>query len=129
MTDARMPFRVGSIISADLTVPDAEKVRDFYQAVIGWQVEDFDMGDYNDYLLKTADGDQPVGGVCHARGDNRALPPVWLVYVSVADLEQSTKTCVDLGGKVLTQNDQYAVIQDPAGAILAITREPDTAEF
>ncbi|MGW5361032.1 VOC family protein [Actinopolymorpha pittospori] len=129
MTDARMPFRVGSIISADLTVPDAEKVRDFYQAVIGWQVEDFDMGDYNDYLLKTADGDQPVGGVCHARGDNQALPPVWLVYVSVADLEQSTKTCVDLGGKVLTQNDQYAVIQDPAGAILAITREPDTAEF
>lgn len=129
MTDARMPFRVGSIISADLTVPDAEKVRDFYQAVIGWQVEDFDMGDYNDYLLKTADGDQPVGGVCHARGDNQTLPPVWLVYVSVADLEQSTMTCVDLGGKVLTQNDQYAVIQDPAGAILAITREPDTAEF
>lgn len=129
MTDARVPFRVGSIISADLTVPEAEQVRDFYQAVIGWQVEDFEMGGYNDYLLKTADGQQPVGGVCHARGDNQGLPPVWLVYVSVADLEQSAKTCVDLGGKILTRNDQYAVIQDPAGAILAITREPDTAEF
>ena len=30
---------------------------------------------------------QPVSGICHARGSNADLPPVWLIYITVADLE------------------------------------------
>jgi len=39
-----MKSRVGSIIWRDLTVPDAERVCDFYTAVIGWEHEDVNMG-------------------------------------------------------------------------------------
>jgi predicted enzyme related to lactoylglutathione lyase len=120
-------YRVGSIISADLTVENAAAVRDFYEGVIGWVIDDFDMGGYNDYMVKTADGQQLVGGLCHARGENAGLPPVWLVYINVADLGLSIQRCVELGGKVLVQNDQYAVVQDPAGAVLAIAHEPEEA--
>lgn len=120
-------YRVGSIVSADLTVDDAAALRDFYEGVIGWAVDDFDMGGYHDYMLRSADGEQLVGGLCHSRGENAGLPAVWLVYVNVADLDRSAERCVELGGKVLVRNDQYAVIQDPAGAILAITHEAEEA--
>src|SRR5690606_23699696 len=104
-------YKIGSIISTDLTVDDADSLKDFYQAVIGWDVENFNMGNYNDYMLKSADGKELVGGICHSEGSNRNLPPVWLVYINVADLAQSARKCEELGGKVLVENDQYAVIQ------------------
>ena len=36
----------GTIGWRDLTVPDAAKVRDFYQAVVGWKSEEY-CGDFN----------------------------------------------------------------------------------
>ncbi|MEZ4561373.1 MAG: hypothetical protein R2853_01380 [Thermomicrobiales bacterium] len=33
----------GTLIGLDLTVPNAEGVRDFYASVIGWDVEPFDL--------------------------------------------------------------------------------------
>ncbi|TSI17922.1 VOC family protein [Brevibacterium aurantiacum] len=113
--------RIGTIVSADLTVPEAGPLRDFYTDVIGWTVEEWDMEGYSDYFLKTADGADYVGGICHRRGANASLPPVWLVYINVADVAVSAQRCTALGGKVLVHNDQFAVIEDPAGSILAIT--------
>lgn len=34
---------IGSLGWTDLTVPDAERIRDFYQAVVGWRAEPVDM--------------------------------------------------------------------------------------
>ena len=120
------------IISADLTVPNADEVLAFYQAVIGWETEGLTMqdeqGTYTDHVVKDGTGEW-VGGICHRRGVNADLPPVWMVYVQVANIEQSLDQCLALGGQVLKRsflddgNLQYAVIQDPAGAILALTRE------
>jgi uncharacterized protein len=71
---------VGRIGWLDLTVPDAETTRDFYQAVVGWTSEAFEMGDgaerYADYVMVDAAG-KPTAGVCHRRGPNAGLPPVW----------------------------------------------------
>jgi len=36
-------FPTGTIISADLTVPNADAVRDFYKQVIGWESESLAM--------------------------------------------------------------------------------------
>ena len=71
----------------DLTVPDADRVKNFYQAVVGWTPEAMSMGEYDDYVMK--DGEEPVAGVCHARGMNAGLPPVWLVYLPVPDVEEA----------------------------------------
>ena len=116
----------GTIIGFDLTVPDAEAIRDFYADVIGWRPEPFDMGEYNDYFMKTPDGEQVVAGVCHARGENEGMPPQWLTYVVVVDLDASLQRCRDGGGKVVTAirgdeaQGRYCVVQDPAGAYLAL---------
>ncbi len=60
----------------DLTVEDADALRDYYAAVCGWTVEPVSMGDYDDYTVKDASS-AAVGGICHARGPNTGIPPGW----------------------------------------------------
>jgi len=109
----------------DLTVEDAESVRDFYKEVVGWTSSPLSMGDYDDYVMATPDG-TPVSGVCHARGTNKGLPAQWLLYVNVDDIEASRSACERRGGSLLTPvkhmkgQGSYCVIQDPAGAVMAL---------
>lgn len=121
---------VGAIVSADVTVSNAEEVRDFYQKVLGWQVEELQMsdenGEYADYVMKDANGTW-AAGVCHKRGMNVDLPKQWIVYVNVADVQQSVNACKESGGKVLKEMSHegklvYALIEDPAGCVLAVTK-------
>ncbi len=118
--------QIGTIISADLTVDQADDVRDFYEQVIGWEHVDIEMGGYNDYLMQTKEG-VPVAGVCHQAGPNAGLPKVWMVYFQVEDLEKSLQAVRRLGGKVLREPEgtscgSFAVIEYPAGAICALSQ-------
>ena len=120
----------GSISWTDLTVADAEAVRDFYQAVAGWTPEAQPMGAYSDFVMN-ADG-APVAGICHARGANAAIPPVWLIYITVDDLEHSLDECQRLGGALVGTprsygGGRYCVIKDPAGALCALYQPSDAA--
>ena len=84
------------------------------------------MGGYSDFTMVTAGGGKPVAGICHARGTNAALPPVWLVYITVPDIDASVSRCSELGGQILFAPKEmgsmgrYCVIQDPAGAVAAL---------
>lgn len=118
---------IGSIGWRDLTVEDADGVRDFYAAVTGWTVQDVSMGDYSDYAMADANG-EAVAGVCHARGENADLPPQWLMYVVVADLEKSLDEAAKRGGDIVAptrglMGGKMAVIKDPAGAVVALWEE------
>jgi predicted enzyme related to lactoylglutathione lyase len=93
--------------------------------VLGWFPTAVAMEGYDDYALAPPDGDATIG-ICHARGVNADLPPVWLVYVRVADLDAAMRATVEGGGAVVAgprplQDGRYCVIRDPAGAHLALT--------
>ncbi|MEM7480473.1 MAG: VOC family protein [Acidobacteriota bacterium] len=115
---------VGTVGWMDLTVDNAEEVRDFYQAVVGWEPSPVDMGGYSDFTMNVEGA--PVGGVCHARGGNTGLPPVWLFYVNVADLDESIAACTANGGVIVAgpkdmgEHGRYCVVKDPAGAPFAL---------
>lgn len=116
--------KVGSIGWIDLTVGNASELRDFYADVTGWTAADVDMGEYNDFMMSPPDGD-PVAGVCHARDGNAELPPAWLIYIVVEDLDQSISRCQARGGKVAVGpknmgDARYCIICDPAGAYSAL---------
>ena len=118
-----MPGQIGWI---DLTVPDADAVRDFYQSVTGWLPSPVEMGGYDDFCMTPTGAAEPVAGICQARGGNAGLPPVWLVYITVADLDESIARCQSLGGKILRPTQpvgpkaRFCAIQDPAGAAAAL---------
>jgi predicted enzyme related to lactoylglutathione lyase len=118
-------YRPGQPCWHDLTIPNAEEVRDFYKAVIGWKSTDQSMGDYSDFNMLEPESGECVAGVCHARGSNADIPPQWLTYFWVADFHASVNACTAQGGAVVsgpkTMGDMsYAVIRDPAGAVCAI---------
>jgi uncharacterized protein len=123
MSETEAP-RPGTIGWADLTVPDAEHVRTFYQEVAGWQAEALSMGEYSDYMMSPAAGGAPVAGVCHARGANATMPAQWMIYIVVDDLDASMTRCRDHGGEILVAprggGARYCVIRDPAGAVSAL---------
>ncbi len=117
---------IGAVGWFDLTIPNADELRDFYSKVTGWRPEPLSMGEYNDYVMKTPDTDRAVAGVCHARGTNKDLPPQWMIYINVKNIGESIKTCESLGGSVLMdikemgEYGKYCFIKDPAGAVCAL---------
>lgn len=115
----------GQILWHDLTVDNAEEVSSFYHGVLGWEKEGLSMGDYDDFMIKSSKDGDVVAGVCHARGGNKDIPPQWLMYVKVVNLDESLAKCVELGGKVLGEKRKmgegfYCLIQDPAGAYMML---------
>ena len=118
-------MEVGSVGWLDLTIENAEDVRDFYKSVIGFKSSDVDMDGYNDFVMLAPGSGEGIGGVCHARGGNKDIPPQWILYFIVEDVDASVKTCESLGGKALVGPKKmgeatYCVIQDPAGAVCAL---------
>jgi predicted enzyme related to lactoylglutathione lyase len=114
----------------DLTIPDAAPVRDFYAAVLGCDIAPTDMGGYDDYTLVDPATGLPIGGVCHARGPNAGLPPVWLPYFRVDDLDAALAATTERGGRLLHgprdmgPHGRMAVVADPAGAACALMQPP-----
>ncbi|MEZ4883240.1 MAG: VOC family protein [Chitinophagales bacterium] len=113
---------IGSIIWHDLTVPNAEEVKNFYTEVVGWTASLY--SGYDDFNIHQEDG-QVMAGICYAKGSNANIPPQWLMYVTVANVEESAAKCVEMGGKILDGprmmgNNNFCVIQDPAGAVMAL---------
>ena len=117
--------RHGRIDWQDLTVDNAEQVRDFYSKVAGWVSQPLSMGDYDDYVMLTPDGGSGIAGVCHRRGPNVNIPPQWLIYINVEDLDASIESAQKLGGEIVDGPRQlgegrFVVIRDPAGAVCGL---------
>jgi predicted enzyme related to lactoylglutathione lyase len=120
---------MGRIGWLDLTVSGAPAARDFYRQVVEWSVKNVEMKDggerYSDYTMLGEDGN-PAAGVCHARGVNMDLPPVWMIYLPVGDLPESLRRVQEEGGKVIKAVEGkdgeyvYAGVRDPVGAYLAL---------
>ena len=116
---------VGQVCWRDLTVENAAEVRDFYQAVTGWSSTGQSMGDYEDYNMNRPGDGETVAGICHARGSNANIPPQWLIYIVVEDVDQSAVKCRELGGEVIDGprdmgQSRFCIIKDPAGAVAAL---------
>lgn len=117
---------IGTVGWMDLTVTNAEEVRDFYSNVVGWKPHSLSMGQYDDYVMNTPETKTSTAGICHAKGVNAELPAQWLIYITVANIDESIAVCKKLGGKILIESKNYAgmgmycVIQDPAGAVCAL---------
>ena len=128
---ANAPSSTGRIYWLDLTIPDAPATRDFYSEVVGWVAQNVPMKDgtaqYADYNMLRTDG-SPAAGVCHSRGVNADLPPMWMIYLPVGDLVESVRRVESEGGTVVKAMRDgggklvYAAIKDPVGACLALVQ-------
>jgi hypothetical protein len=68
---------------------------------------------------------ETVAGICHRRAGNADLPPAWIVYFSVLDLDRSVEVVLEAGGAVVSPSrtagaSRYVIVRDPAGAVFAL---------
>ncbi len=112
----------GRFVWRELVTPALDQSRSFYTDLFGWKVATMDMGGapYTIY----AQGDAQVAGMMAP--DMAGVPPFWLDYITVDDVDASRSAVIALGGKALTEGmdipnmGRFAVVQDPAGATFAL---------
>lgn len=113
----------GQFIWYELTSPDPSASKAFYPKFTGWSTAPFD----NDYTMWTTGG-QPLGGLFTMTDEMRAqgVPPNWLGYVEVKNVDESASLATSLGAKVIhgpmdiPGTGRFAIVQDPQGVMLGI---------
>ena len=121
----REKTKIGQICWQDLTVDNADEIRQFYSKVAGWKSQPVNMGQYEDFNMIAAETGEPAAGICHAQGTNAHLPPQWLIYIAVEDADACAERCKAEGGEVIDGpramgKGRVCVIRDPAGAVAAL---------
>jgi len=112
----------------DLRTDQPDAAREFYGAVFGWEYAAVPMAgeEYTTFTVRV--GAAPSGGVGPMMGHDD-VPPHWLNYFAVADVDASVSAASALGGTVLapafdTPFGRMAPIADPAGAVLMVMTLP-----
>jgi len=121
--------RDGEFCWNELVTSDAAAAARFYGELFGWRVlEEMDMGPMGTYRVFGL-GDERIGGMMNApRGS--PMPPAWLYYVSMADLDAALSRLKSRGGKVLNGpvdipgGGRIAQVMDAQGGAFALHRAP-----
>lgn len=114
----------GSPVWVDLTVPDLDDVKPFYEIIFGWDFEDYGE-EFGHYHMIT-NGGAHVGGAMSQSGDGPGQTAAWSVYLKSNDITQSLTDTAAAGGAVLVPAmpvgdlGQMAVVTTPGGEALGI---------
>src|SRR5438093_267935 len=94
----RTKYTPGTFSWVDLTTTDHEGAKSFYGGLFGWEWGEFE-GSPEPYFVITNQGHQN-GGV---RGlAQPGIPPNWLVYFAVEDIDAALAKVQELGGTSVT---------------------------
>jgi predicted enzyme related to lactoylglutathione lyase len=114
----------------DLRTGDPARSRRFYSDLFGWTIVDVPAGPVTMPMFTGVDG--AWGGFTPlAAADDRR--PQWIPYAPVADLDAAVARAAELGATVVRSRVDFpqgsvAVIDDPAGATLALWEAKSVAE-
>ena len=126
-------MKMGAFCWNELMTRDVEAAKSFYSAMFGWQLEAHDMGGftYTTFKLPGAGATEHLGGMMAMDGPQfEGVPPHWMGYIAVADLDASVAKCKELGGEVklppteIPNTGRFSVIADPTGAIVSLFEGP-----
>ena len=114
----------GTLCWADLSTPDAKRASDFYSGLFGWQLIT-DPKDPTGYL-HIKNGEHHIGGIPPAAHRQPGVPPHWMAYFQVDDVDATANKAKEMGAKLylppMTMEGvgRMSVIADPQGAVFAI---------
>ncbi len=118
----------GTLCWADLSTPDSKRAGDFYSGLFGWQLirDEKDPSGY----LHIKNGEHFIGGIPPAAHRPAGVPPHWLAYFWVDDVDASAGKAKQMGANPIVAPmtiegvGRMAVIADPQGAVFAIFNSP-----
>lgn len=105
----------------ELATPQPTEAVAFYRALFGWDETPGNVG-FPYHFLKRPEEAAPFGGMMQAAP---GMPPHWMVYFAVPDLEAALATVTQQGGQsrhpiVSMPQGRFAVVADPHGATFAL---------
>jgi hypothetical protein len=115
----------GRFVWHELMTTDPRVAKDFYSRVVGWKPQAFSQ-DPSYTVLTTKDGMMAGLMMLPAEAASMGAPPSWLVYVGVANVDDTVSQAEDMGAKTLKAPTnipnvgRFAVLQDPQGAVFSV---------
>jgi len=123
-TQTAPPPQPGTFCWNELMTKDIAGAKKFYTALFGWKTEDMDMP-MGKYTMFSA-GPAPAGGLMELKPQQKTATPAWMPYVTVEDVDKSTKKAETLGAKVavpptdIPNMGRFSIITDPTGASIGL---------
>jgi uncharacterized protein len=121
-----MAHMQGRFVWYELMTTDTAAAKTFYRTVIGWETQDAGVAGV-DYSMFTVAG-SPVCGTMDlpATARSMGIPPLWLGYIAVDDVDTLAADIVIDGGVVhraaadIPGIGRFAIVGDPDGATFAL---------
>ena len=130
---AKIMREPGSLTWTELATNDTEAAKKFYTALFGWK-EKTSTGAGMTYTEFSV-GDQPQAGMMEINAEmkSRGVPPNWLPYFQVDDVDNTANAAKSKGAMLLVppmdipNTGRFSVIRDPQGAAFAIYKPQQRA--
>lgn len=120
----------GTVCWTELGTTDPAAAGPFYHALFGWNATDVPMPEgMGAYTLLQQDG-RDTGGIYELTAEQQThhVPPHWLLYTAVEDVDAAADAAREHGGAVVAPPmdvpnvGRMAVLADPEGAMFAVMR-------
>ena len=116
--------KIGAFCWNDLATPNVKASKEFYGELLGWKFTDVDMGEVTYTMIQCED--EEFGGMWQIPTEqNDHIPPHWMAYILVDDIENTLSKAIKMGATVklpITQAGEkgcFSIIIDPTGAHIA----------
>jgi predicted enzyme related to lactoylglutathione lyase len=113
----------GAFCWNELATRDIEKARDFYGKLLGWEFRVHEGTPSKYYIIKNKGNDN--GGLMQMTEEWGEIPPCWIVYFQVSDIDASVKAVQEANGSINvppfdTPVGKISVVCDPQGACFSL---------
>lgn len=122
----------GKVHWSELMTGDVPKALDYYKSICGWEVNEMTMPDGGTYYVATRDGVPTAGIMALADMPGAdAVPPHWLTYLAVDDVDAAEAETTARGGTILRAAwdvpgvGRISILTDPGGAALGLITPSD----
>ena len=117
----------GEICWRELTTGDSAKAKEFYEGLLGWELEQSKLAHPIEYPEIHVEG-KAIGGIMQMTEDwGDPLPPShWMTYIAVDNIDETVEKIKQFGGSVCVPPfdaanvGRISVVNDPAGATFSV---------
>jgi predicted enzyme related to lactoylglutathione lyase len=113
----------GTFCWNELITTDVEKAKEFYTKLLGWGAEAW-PGDIPYTTFKA--GETQVGGLMARTPEMGEVPPHWMAYIAVDNVDDVVAKVEELGGQIyapptdIPDVGRFSIIADPTGAAVGL---------
>jgi predicted enzyme related to lactoylglutathione lyase len=121
------PYQQGTFCWHEIATPNAPAAKAFYSSLIGYSADDREMaGGGGTYTMLGANGGHVAGLYELNEAFTPGVPPHWMSYIWVDDVDASAARAKELGGTVTSEPfdvagvGRIAIVRDPTGAVVGL---------